>query len=101
MPIEEEIKSLKYQVNKIDGKSLFENIGNRIYGAIEIALPVFFYYATGKNPWTLIGLPLVIDGIGDLATGKHHFLSYRLLKIHPKYKLEKMLSEIGNTSQES
>ena len=96
MTIEEEIEDLQYQINKIDGKSLGWNIGNRVYGAIGVALPIFVYYATGKNPWALIGLPLVIDGVGDLFTGKHHFLSYRLFKTHPKYKLEKILLEQEN-----
>jgi hypothetical protein len=92
MTIKEEIEDLQYQIDKIDGKSALHNIGNRIYGAIGIGLPIFLYYAFGKNPLAFIATPLVIDGIGDLVTGKHHFLSYRLFKAHPKYKLEKILS---------
>jgi len=93
MAIEEEIEDLQYQIGKIDGKSLFGNIGNRIYGLGKIGVQVFLYYLSDKNPLSLLYLPLAIDGAADFVTGKHHTLMFRLLRVHPKYKLEKILSE--------
>ena len=93
MTIEEEIEDLRYQINKIDGKSLDWNIGSRIGGLVKIGLQFLFYYASDKNPLSLLYLPVAIDGAADLLTGKHHTLMFRLLRVHPKYELEKLLSE--------
>jgi len=93
MAIDEEIEDLQHQIHKIDGKSLGYNIGNRIYGLGKIGLQVFLYYATGKDPLSLLYLPIAIDGAADLITGKHHTLLFRLFKAHPKYKLENLLAQ--------
>ena len=88
-----EIENLQDQVNRIEGQELLYNIGNRISGLGKVGLQVAFYYLTDKNPWSLLYLPLAIDGLADLTTGKHHTIMFRLLRIHPKYKLEKLLME--------
>ncbi|MBU4086749.1 MAG: hypothetical protein KKB21_04200 [Nanoarchaeota archaeon] len=93
MTIEEQIDDLHYQIHKIDGKSLGWNIGNRITGLAKIGLQLLFYYASDKNPLTLVYLPVAIDGAADLITGMHHTLMFRILRVHPKYKLAKILSE--------
>ena len=94
MAIDEEIENLQYQIHKIDGKSLGHNIGNRIYGLGKLGLQIFLYYATDKNPLSLLYLPVAIDGAADFITGKHHTLMFRLFRAHPKYKLEKLLAEL-------
>lgn len=94
--IREEIEDHKSTIPMIEGQTLLYNIGSRVYGAIGIALPLFLYSQT-KSPLCFIGIPLVIDGVGDLITGKHHYPSYRLFKIHPRdeiAKLEAQLKEI-------
>ena len=93
MAIEEEIEDLQYQIDKIDGKSVGWNIGNRAYGLGKVGLQVLLYYLSDKNPLSLLYLPIAIDGAADLITGKHHTLMFRFLRVHPKYKLEKILSE--------
>lgn len=93
MTTEEKVEDLKYQIDKIDGKSLVWNIGNRIYGLGKMGLQVLVYYISDKNPLSLLYLPIAIDGAADFVTGKHHTLIFRLLRAHPKYKLEKILSE--------
>ena len=90
---EKQIENLKYQINKIDGKSRGWNIGNRIYGLGSILIQIGLYYAFDKNPLSLLYLPMAIDGAADLITGKHHTLIFRLFRVHPKYKLEKILLE--------
>jgi len=91
MNIDDNIKDIQYQIEKIEGKTIVHNIGNRIYGLGHLVLSVMGTYI---SPLTLpITIPLAIEGAADLTTGKHHFISYRLFKIHPKYELEKLLKE--------
>ena len=87
-PLQERIEDLKYQIRKIDGHTLVANIGNRVYGAIGLTLSAVSTYYT---PWVApISIPLAIEMMGDVATGKHHFISYRLFRIHPRYELEEL-----------
>lgn len=64
---------------KIKGKNLFYNIGNRVYGATIVG---FFGFMSSKidNPILDCACYLAIaEGIGDLITGQHHYLSSKLL----------------------
>jgi len=89
--LENKIEDLRYQIKKIDGHIPLTNIGNRIYGLCGLTGSAI---ATYYVPWLApISIPFALEMIGDIATGKHHFISYRLLKAHPKYKLEKLLAE--------
>ncbi len=88
-----EIENLQYQNDKIEGKSLGYNLENRVYGLGKIWIQILLYHTTDQNPWSMLYLPLAIDGAADLVTGRHHTLMFRLLRIHPKYKLEKLLEK--------
>jgi len=91
MALDEQIEDLQYQIRKIDGHTLLGNIGNRVYGLLGLGLSsVATYHCPYLAPITI---PFSVEMIGDIVTGKHHFISYRLLKIHPKYELEKLLDE--------
>jgi hypothetical protein len=102
MTIDEQIADLEFAMKKIDGHTLFDNIGNRVYGACGlflVGLPVYFSPPSAMPLLLPIAVPFAIEMIGDIATGKHHFISYRLLKIHPKYELEKLRDEQETFSQ--
>lgn len=91
MDRERQIANLEYQISKIDGHTLFYNIGNRVYGLLGLAMAAA---GTSASPGMLpISIPFAAEMVGDIITGKHHFISYRLLKIHPKYELERILQE--------
>lgn len=89
MILDEQIKELQNQIEKVDGQKWKYSIGNRLYGAGHMAVGIFFAWEL-PIIGPIIGSILFIDGIGDLLTGKHHYLMYRVLKIHPKYELEKL-----------
>ncbi len=91
MAIDKEIENLQYQIHKMEGRSLGGNIGNRLYGLGKVGMQLFLYYITDQNPLSFLYLPLAVDGAADLLTGKHHTLMFRILRAHPKYKLEKLL----------
>lgn len=95
--LQEKVEDLEYQISKIDGKTLGCNIGNRIYGLLGLTLAAFGTYAAHKigNNAVEIGsaclmIPFSVEMLGDVVTGKHHFISYRLFKAHPKYELERL-----------
>jgi len=89
--LKKEIKNLEWSNYKIEGISILHNIGNRIYGILGLIIAAIGIYS---NTWLmLIFIPFSIEMIADIITGKHHFISYRLFKIHPKYKLNKIKSE--------
>ncbi len=91
MTLDEQIEDLQYQIRKIDGHTIMYNVGNRIYGLLGLGLStVATYHCPYLAP---IIIPFSVEMIGDIVTGKHHFISYRLFKIHPKYELEKLLVE--------
>ena len=103
MQIEKQIEDLQYQIKRIDGHTRLGNIGNRFHGALEIGLSAMCAYVGTKCnfpinliPYT-IGLEFVIDGVGALLTGKLHYVLFRVTKVHPKYKLEK-LTKIKNAN---
>ncbi len=93
--LQERIEDLKYQIGKIDGHTLLGNIGNRVYSILGLTLCAMGTYgASGTrlaSVLPIITMPFAIEMLGDIATGKHHFISYRLLKIHPKYELESIM----------
>lgn len=95
MTLEEEIQYQKEIIQQVDGKSPLYNIGNRIYGLANIAFASFAYYSlTDQNPATLLACaPFILEGATDLISGKHHTILFKLFKVHPKYKLEKLLNE--------
>jgi len=95
--LREKIEDLKYQIKKIDGHTWGYNIGNRIYGLLGLTLCAIGTHGASGTPaeslLPAITIPLAIEMIGDIATGKHHFISYRLFRVHPKYELEKLLKQ--------
>ena len=89
--LQERIEDLEYQIRKIDGHNLLGNIGNRIYGLCGLTISALAAY---HMPWSVpLSVPLAIEMIGDISTGKHHFISYRLFRLHPKYELERLLTQ--------
>ncbi len=102
MTLEEDVEDLEYVMKKIDGHTLFDNIGNRIYGVLGltiVGLPVYFSPPDALPFLLPIAIPFAVEMIGDIATGKHHFISYRLLKIHPKYELERLMPQEANKTK--
>ncbi len=103
MPIEEQIQDLQYQIKRIDGHTRLGNIENRFHGALEITLGAIGAYAGTKCNFPInfvpyaISLGFIVDGIGALLTGKLHYVLFRIIKVHPKYKLEK-LTKIKNVN---
>ena len=92
--LDERITILQNQMKNIDGTTLLSNVGNRVYGLIGLGLfSLSTYYIHDLAPLTI---PLSVEMIGDIVTGKHHFISYRLFKIHPKYSLDKLIAEKQN-----
>jgi|SRR3989344_4854058 len=92
--LERKINDLKYQVEKIDGHTPHWNISNRVYGLCGLVITAMGFYAT-KFQEPLIDvllIPFTIEMVGDIFTGKHHFISYRLLRVHPKYELDRLQS---------
>ena len=86
--IEERIEDLKSIIPKIDGHTKKDRILNRLYGLGHIGLGSFFTY---QMPYlSPLSVPLIIDGVGDLITGKHHYIVYRLFKAHPDYEINKL-----------
>ncbi|MCX6748287.1 MAG: hypothetical protein NT076_01660 [Candidatus Pacearchaeota archaeon] len=49
-------------------------LGNRGYGLVAIALGGIFGSAGGL-PFSIVGGLLVTEGVGDLISGEHHYLS--------------------------
>jgi len=89
---EEEIAYNQHILPKIEGHTLLGNVTNRLYALGHIAFGALGFYT---SPF-LLGLSsaaLIVDGLGDLLTGEHHYIIYRALKIHPRQKLEKLLSK--------
>ena len=71
MTLDEEIENLQYQINKIDGLDWKWNLSNRVFGLGHVALGTFFLY---QMPYSApVSIPYILDGVGDLLTGKHHF----------------------------
>lgn len=98
--IEEKIKDLEYVLTKVDGKSTFHNIGNRLFGLVEISLGSAFAYFNREYNFPVdaisyvIGAGFILDGLSTLATGKLHYALFRVTKSHPKYELEELKSQI-------
>lgn len=89
--LQEKIEDLQFQTKRMEGHSLIGNIGNRVYGIFGLYISTL---ATYHIPWLApISVPFSIEMIGDIATGKHHFISSRLLKMHPKYELERLMTK--------
>jgi len=99
MTIDKQKEDLQYQIHRIDGHSLFNNIGNRIHGLLEIGISIMSYSTATKYNFPintalyLIGTTFVIDGISSLITGKLHYVFFRVTKSHPKYELERLEKE--------
>jgi hypothetical protein len=53
--------------------------GNRLYGLCLIAFSGIVASA-GNVTLDLLAAPFVIEGIGDIITGDHHYLGSKLLK---------------------
>jgi hypothetical protein len=103
MTIDEQIEDLQYQIRRIDGHSRMINIGNRIHGLLEIGIGAMWYWLGFKMhqsldvpldiPAYIIGTGFLLDGVGSAATGKLHYVLYRVLKVHPQYKLQQLESQ--------
>ena len=89
---QQRIEDLENIIPKIDGQTLFDNLGNRAYG---LGIALLGSYLTYKEPLAgIIGAPLIIEGVGDLVSGKHHYISFRLFKAHPKDEIRILKQEI-------
>ena len=107
MAIDERIENLRKQIRRVDGHTKLENIGNRIHGSAGIGLGAITYYFGLKyfnypvdTAFYIMGTLVVIEGIGELATGKLHYLSLRVTKLHPRYELESLEKEKRSENNE-
>lgn len=108
--IQEEIEWQEETLQSIEGQTIFYNIRNRIYGAMGLILSGIVFYGSqnmdsglGKYGVVLTAGTLAMECLGDLLTGKHHFVSYRFLGITPKQEINKLEKELEtlNISQEN
>jgi len=52
-------------------------LGNRMHGLFGLTL--FGLAAFASPPLSLIVAPIAVDGVGDIITGEHHYLSSRAI----------------------
>ncbi len=103
--IKSEISDLRYQSEKIDGeKGPRYKILNSVMGLGRMVFGAWLAYefqspemdSGFSSDFFSIFLSLyAIEGLGEALTGKHRYLSFRLLHVHPKYKIEKLEKELG------
>lgn len=89
--LREQLEEQQSYQSRVNGKEK-GHWGNRLSGLAFLTMGGICYSAS-----PLLGIlstPLAIDGLGDLITGQHHFVTYHLLKIHPKYEIAKLEKEI-------
>ncbi len=85
---EKKIKDLESIIPKVDGHTRKHRIMNRLYGLSNVALGGLLIYQVPYS--TPLSLCFVVEGVGDLITGKHHYLSYRALNIHPQDEINQL-----------
>lgn len=99
MTIDEEIEVLKEHVARLDGHSWKKNINNRVFGLLGASLGALISYAANDMPSPAdylgyaVGAGFLLDGLATTATGKFHYLLFRLTRTHPRYKLEELQRE--------
>ncbi len=103
----EEIEDLQDQIARIDGNTTSRNILNRIFGALGIGIGALSIHIGNQYdapinifPY-IFGATTTIDSVGSLLTGKLHYILYRLTRVHPKYKLERVLQEVEQNDKRS
>ena len=90
--LKEQLEKQKSYQSRVNGERLYSNLGNRFSGLASLTMSGVCYLV---NPFIgVLSTPLAIDGLGDLVTGQHHFVTYNLFKIHPKYEIAKLEKEI-------
>jgi hypothetical protein len=90
--LREKLEKQKSYQSRVNGKGVYSNLGNRVSGLASLTMSGVCYLV---NPFIgILSTPLAIDGLGDLITGQHHFVTYHLFKIHPKYEIAKLEKEI-------
>ncbi|MFT4326946.1 MAG: hypothetical protein ACMXYK_05580 [Candidatus Woesearchaeota archaeon] len=96
MTLDDKIEDLHSIIRRIDGHTKVSNIVNRAHGVLGIGLGLMCYHLGNHAgfpmnvPSYAIGTGFVIDGISSLATGKMHYVLFRVTKAHPKYELQKL-----------
>lgn len=96
--IEQKIQDLESITPQVDGKILKYNLGNRIYGFIGTSLGCTAMYV--EPVLGIIGVPLIIDGVADMITGRHHTVVYELFKAHPRYEIEKLKQQLDESTSD-
>ena len=97
--LQERIKDLETQKNKLEHPSLEDNIINRISGTLNLGIGALAIYLGTKYNFPvniipyLIGSEIIADGLAMAFTGEKHYVLFRLTRVHPKYELEKLKDE--------
>ena len=71
-------------INKWEGQDLGDNLGNRVAGLAKLVLGTVALSADSTLA-DVFGYLFIVDGFGDLVSGKHHYISSRVFRFHPKY----------------
>ena len=75
-----------------EGKIFRYNLGNRLVGGLMAGLSGLCLITV---PLTApISIPLMIDGLGDVFSGQHHYVASRVFKALPSYELKKLRNEL-------
>lgn len=91
-------------MNKENLKEYFRNymeLGNRFYGGLAVMLGGIFAHATTQFPedtsntlkafmYAASGI-LIAEGVGDLITGQHHYLTGKLFGFNKSKNLEEKI----------
>ena len=86
-PLDEQIKYLEEIAIEVDGKTPMYRLKNRLLGFVGFSIGSALTYV---DPYFgIVGIPLVLDGISDLAKGKKHSLFYNVFKVHPRHEIER------------
>jgi len=70
-------------INRWEGQDLRYNLGNRVTGLGKLILGTVALSA--DNTLADVSYLFIVDGFGDLVSGKHHYISSRIFRFHPKY----------------
>jgi len=71
-------------INRWEGQDLGDNLGNRVAGLTKLLLGTVALSADSTLA-DVFGYLFMVDGFGDLVSGKHHYISSRIFRFHPKY----------------
>ncbi len=71
-------------INRWEGQDLRDNLGNRASGLAKLVLGTVALSADNTLA-DVFGYLFVVEGFSDLVSGKHHYISSRVFRFHPKY----------------